>query len=97
MDVDSIATRMKLNKRHDGSELIIGPAKDHTKSRLTIQTFRLLMSHLHTNTNLHPKGSKFTLEIGLVDEMFTFIYIYNNIHHFKNEYHIYANNPHGSI
>jgi hypothetical protein len=51
------------------------PVKYLTKTRLKIQTFCLPLSHLHTNTNSCPKESKFTLDVGLVDENFTHSYV----------------------
>ncbi len=45
-------------------------------------TFCLRLNHFQLNINSHSKDSKFTLDVGLVDENFTCIhthiyYIYN--------------------
>ncbi len=41
--------------------------------------FRRVTSHLHMNINLHLKGSRFTLDVNLVEENFTFsTYIFFN-------------------
>ena len=74
MDVDNIATRMKSNKRRRNNTYN-QTLKNHTKPRLKIQTFCLPLSHFHTNTNSHLKGTRCVSDVDLVDENFIFTHI----------------------
>jgi hypothetical protein len=72
MDVDSIATRMKSNKRRRSKT----NEQTRKKSRKTrAQNLDILSSaESACQLHLHPEGSKFTLGVGLGEENFTFVH-----------------------
>jgi hypothetical protein len=73
---DNITTRIKSNTNEEETTLTTRLLKYHTKPRLKIQTFCLPLSHFHTNTNSHLKGTRRVSDVDLVDENFIFTHTY---------------------
>ena len=74
MDVDNIATRMESNKRRRNKTKEQTRKKSRKTRTRNLDTLSSAESPSYMNINLHPKGSKFTLDVDLAEENFAFIF-----------------------